>query len=265
MGKVPCSSQPTAPTCVVWSWRLPNTRQRLSFSFPELWYNLLDFNSTKNCQHLTNWTTWNKRDQNKLKHAYLDPMLSFRLHFAFFSASLGHKAMFSLEDILQIADVICPCCVFFSPTGLDRFCRTREMFHHFVLLYQNNATSRPGLLLAWANQKKEKHKSILAPFYWLFLVACNLGDLIAVYRAGRSKFWQLSAMCKKKVMHTLLWALSLLISSTMTCYLRETSNRGNVFSVGLSYTHLKLIIGERIALYASVYNISWRKLGFKTK
>ena len=22
MGEVPCSSQPTAPTCVVWSWRL---------------------------------------------------------------------------------------------------------------------------------------------------------------------------------------------------------------------------------------------------
>ena len=61
---------------------------------------------------------------------------------------------------------------------------------------------------------------------------------------------------KKKVMHTLLWALSLLISSTTTCYLRETSNRGNVFSLGLSYTHLKLIMGERIALYASVYNIS---------
>ena len=45
-------------------------------------------------------------------------MLSFRLPFAFFSASLGHKAMFSLEDILQIADVICPCCVFLAPPGL---------------------------------------------------------------------------------------------------------------------------------------------------
>ena len=43
---------------------------------------------------------WNKRDQKNLKHAYPDPMLSFRLHFACFSASLGHKAMFSLEDIL---------------------------------------------------------------------------------------------------------------------------------------------------------------------
>ena len=40
-----------------------STRQRLSFSFPELWYNPLEFNSGKNCQHLTNWTRWNKRDK----------------------------------------------------------------------------------------------------------------------------------------------------------------------------------------------------------
>ena len=40
-----------------------STRQRLSFSFPELWYCLLEFNSGKNCQHLTNWTRWNKRDK----------------------------------------------------------------------------------------------------------------------------------------------------------------------------------------------------------
>ena len=31
-----------------------NTRQRLSFSFPELRYSLLEFNSRNNCQHLTN-------------------------------------------------------------------------------------------------------------------------------------------------------------------------------------------------------------------
>ena len=31
-----------------------NTRQQLSFSFPELWYSLLEFNSRKICQHLTN-------------------------------------------------------------------------------------------------------------------------------------------------------------------------------------------------------------------
>ena len=40
-----------------------NTRQRLPFSFPELWYGLLKFNSRENCQHLTNWTRWNKRDK----------------------------------------------------------------------------------------------------------------------------------------------------------------------------------------------------------
>ena len=32
------------------------TRQRLSSSFSELRYSLLEFNSRKNCQHLTNWT-----------------------------------------------------------------------------------------------------------------------------------------------------------------------------------------------------------------
>ena len=36
-----------------------NTRQRLSFSFPELWYSLLEFNSGKICQRLTNWKWWN--------------------------------------------------------------------------------------------------------------------------------------------------------------------------------------------------------------
>ena len=40
-----------------------NTRQGLSFSFPELWYSLLEFNSRENCQHLMNWTRWNKRDK----------------------------------------------------------------------------------------------------------------------------------------------------------------------------------------------------------
>ena len=37
-----------------------NTRQQLSFSFPELWYSPLEFNSRKIWQHLTNW---NKRDK----------------------------------------------------------------------------------------------------------------------------------------------------------------------------------------------------------
>ena len=40
-----------------------NTRQRFSFSFPEIWYILLEFNSRKICQHLTNWTSWNERDK----------------------------------------------------------------------------------------------------------------------------------------------------------------------------------------------------------
>ena len=40
-----------------------NTRQRLSFSFPQLWYSLLEFSSRKNSQHLTNWTSWKKRDK----------------------------------------------------------------------------------------------------------------------------------------------------------------------------------------------------------
>ena len=40
-----------------------NTRQRLSFSFPKLWYSLLKFKSRKNCQHLTKWTSRNKCDK----------------------------------------------------------------------------------------------------------------------------------------------------------------------------------------------------------
>ena len=40
-----------------------NTRRRHSFSFPELWYSLLELICRKKCQHLTNWTTWNKRDK----------------------------------------------------------------------------------------------------------------------------------------------------------------------------------------------------------
>ena len=40
------------------------TRQRLSFSFPELQYSLLKFHfQKKNCQHLTKWTRWNKHDK----------------------------------------------------------------------------------------------------------------------------------------------------------------------------------------------------------
>ena len=40
-----------------------NTRRRLFISFPEFWCSLLEFNSRKYCQHLTNWMRWNKRDR----------------------------------------------------------------------------------------------------------------------------------------------------------------------------------------------------------
>ena len=40
-----------------------NTRQRLPFSFSELWYSPLKLISRKIHQHLTNWTRWNKRDK----------------------------------------------------------------------------------------------------------------------------------------------------------------------------------------------------------
>ena len=40
-----------------------NIRQWRSFSFPELWYSLLEFNARKIIQQLTNWTSWNKRDK----------------------------------------------------------------------------------------------------------------------------------------------------------------------------------------------------------
>ena len=40
-----------------------NTTHWLSFSFPELWYSLLEFNSRKLFQHLKNWTSWSKCDK----------------------------------------------------------------------------------------------------------------------------------------------------------------------------------------------------------
>ena len=40
-----------------------NTRQWLSFSFPELRCSLLEFKSKPIRQHLVNWTRWNKRDK----------------------------------------------------------------------------------------------------------------------------------------------------------------------------------------------------------
>ena len=38
-----------------------NRRQQFSFSFPELQYSPLEFNSRKICHYLPNWTRWNKR------------------------------------------------------------------------------------------------------------------------------------------------------------------------------------------------------------
>ena len=41
--------------CLIWPFvEDGNTRQQLSFSFPELWYSPLEFNSKQICQHLTN-------------------------------------------------------------------------------------------------------------------------------------------------------------------------------------------------------------------
>ena len=40
-----------------------NARPWPSFPFPELRYSLLEFNSRKNCQHLMNWTRWNKSNK----------------------------------------------------------------------------------------------------------------------------------------------------------------------------------------------------------
>ena len=81
-------------TSTTWKWLISryvedmNTR-RLPFSFPELRYSLLDYNSCKNCQYLTNWTRWNKRDKvwrsatslvkwrfrNRRRRCYLSPLL----------------------------------------------------------------------------------------------------------------------------------------------------------------------------------------------
>ena len=47
-------------TTTTWNWLISrfvedrNKRQQFSFSFPELWYSPLEFNSKSVCQHLTN-------------------------------------------------------------------------------------------------------------------------------------------------------------------------------------------------------------------
>ena len=40
-----------------------NAETTTFFSFPEHWLSLLEFTSRKNCQHLTKWSRWNKRDK----------------------------------------------------------------------------------------------------------------------------------------------------------------------------------------------------------
>ena len=40
-----------------------NTRQQLSFSFPELWYSSLEFNSEKKRQNFKKIKSWNKSDE----------------------------------------------------------------------------------------------------------------------------------------------------------------------------------------------------------
>ena len=47
-----------------------NTWRRLPFSCPELRYSLLEFNYTKNCQHLTNWKKWSKCDNFEAAHLH---------------------------------------------------------------------------------------------------------------------------------------------------------------------------------------------------
>ena len=43
-----------------------STKERPCFSFLEVRYTLLEFNSRKNCQHLTNWTRRNKCNEVRL-------------------------------------------------------------------------------------------------------------------------------------------------------------------------------------------------------
>ena len=54
----------TTGTCLILRFvENENTRQQLSFSFAELWYSSLEFNSKEKYPHLTNETRWNKRDK----------------------------------------------------------------------------------------------------------------------------------------------------------------------------------------------------------
>ena len=83
-------------TTTMWNVLIPpflenvNTRPRLSFSFPELRYSLLEFNSRKKlCQHLTNWTRRNKR---YLVWSSLNSPFKWRFH--------SHRRLCCLSSLL---------------------------------------------------------------------------------------------------------------------------------------------------------------------
>ena len=96
-----------------------NTRQRLPFSFSELWYSPLELNSRKIHQDLTNWTRWNKHDK------------------VWGSGNSLFKWRFCIHD--------CRCCLS-SLMPWDR----KEMFHNNCLvpfLHMNNFFSCFGFWL----------------------------------------------------------------------------------------------------------------------
>ena len=74
-------------------WKNVNTRQRLSFSFPEHRYSLLEFNSRENCQHLMNWTRWNKCDNvwNSAASLFKPPITISQYAKTLCTSSTSHK------------------------------------------------------------------------------------------------------------------------------------------------------------------------------
>ena len=74
-------------------WKNVNTRQRLSFSFPEHRYSLLEFNSRENCQHLMNWTRWNKCDKvwNSAASLFKPPITISQYAKTLCTSSTSHK------------------------------------------------------------------------------------------------------------------------------------------------------------------------------
>ena len=77
-----------------------------TFFFPELQYKLLEFNSRKICQHLTNWTRWNKRDKFCLSSLVINiqrtlflwkPLYNWRL-VKFKRCQPSYNSFFCIED-----------------------------------------------------------------------------------------------------------------------------------------------------------------------